>query len=911
MKKFLFPALALGLVLTSCQSDEPFAPGMGEEVQATFTISVPDAMGTRAASHSSAEGGFTNGAGQLNYTVVLLNDAKKVMYSATSAGNGTSATFSPTVVQGYNYKILAYATFDSAVEAPTVGQTIADTDAINNIATLKGINDESEDAYFCNTTVLGQANMSAMLKRPFGKLRLVATDYNKLQDLGVEVESVKVTYGENVKMEQTFDTFNKAFEVEGGNKVCTANKTTYTEAADNELTVFVDYLPAADGENDETMYPFEIEVTYANGKGTYTRTFSQDIPVKRNYLTTLRGDFFTTEAALTLTVDEMFENAINVNKWDGTTVTPVVEKNGTYAVSTAAELAWIAGVVNGTITRAEGDDFAGKTIVMMGDIDLNNHQWTPIGTEENPFKGTFEAYGNTIKNLNIVEEEAKEGKAFIGFFGYAKNATIKNVTFENVNLNIACLDIDHSQGHIGAVAGSLEGTSTIENVTVKGDIKVESTVTANGASRVAVVAGGNSYGNVTMKNVHVVANEGSYLKANNNVGALAGQLQGKSVFVNCTSNIDVTGTKFFAGGLIGLAAGDQLFKNCHTTGNVAITAGREGRNHDQYRVGGIAGGWADGATKVCELVNCSYTGEVSGKNSDGSVANPLDYWGYVGRGYTLNGCQGSTVIIDGVKFVQKYNTAAQAGIYDVINEAGHLVVATVDELKEKLADANVQNIYLADGVTFEGTFSITSNKNIISNPLNKATLKGRVEVRSCNPTFENVEFDRNETDSNNAMQIASNALQYKAVVMIYGNQTNKVTFKKCDFYNNNGTHKSAITNTAVELIVDECYFEGRSSSIYSQCNLSVTNSTFNYTGGNNVIASINGCGETGGKFIFKNNKIAGEKIFALSQFLSTVGFSNGKYFFDVQNNTGAGFDYYFLNEGRVPNAEFAIGSEKF
>ena len=99
MKKFLFPSLALGLVMTSCQSDEPFAPGAGEEVQASFTISVPDAMGTRAAGHSSAEGGYSNGAGQRNYTVVLLNDANKVMYSATSTGNGTSATIRPPVVR--------------------------------------------------------------------------------------------------------------------------------------------------------------------------------------------------------------------------------------------------------------------------------------------------------------------------------------------------------------------------------------------------------------------------------------------------------------------------------------------------------------------------------------------------------------------------------------------------------------------------------------------------------------------------------------------------------------------------------------------------------------------------------------------------------------------------------------------
>ena len=324
-----------------------------------------------------------------------------------------------------------------------------------------------------------------------------------------------------------------------------------------------------------------------------------------------------------------------------------------------------------TVTSAEGmqamveiaEEDNDAEIVLGGDIDLSElvitrstvSNWTPIGTEAKPFTGTFDGNGCTIKNLALVENEAKEGKAYIGFFGYAKNATIKNVTFENVYINIPCLDIDHSQGHIGAVAGSLEGTSIIENVTVKGDIQVESTLEANGASRVAVVAGGNTYGNVTMKNVHVIANEGSYLKANNNVGALAGQLQSVAVFENCSSNINVTGYKFFAGGLIGLTAGNSTFTNCHTTGDVTILAGRAGRANDHYRVGGIAGGWADNTKTPCVLTNCSYTGNISGTNADGSVANPLDYAGYVGRGYTLTNMAGSTVIIDGIKWVQVRN----------------------------------------------------------------------------------------------------------------------------------------------------------------------------------------------------------------------------------------------------------------
>lgn len=353
-------------------------------------------------------------------------------------------------------------------------------------------------------------------------------------------------------------------------------------------------------------------------------------------------------------------------------VTGTITKNGneiTWLVDTKEQLENIAAAVN------DGKKFEGEIIKLSADIDLNNEQWTSIGTsKEKTFEGTFDGGNYTIKNLEIIETEAKEDKAYIGFFGYAKNATIKNVTFENVKLNIACLDIDHSQGHIGAVAGSLEGTSTIENVTVKGDIKVEATFEANGASRVAVVAGGNESGNVTMKNVHVIANEGSYLKANNNVGALAGQLQVKNVFENCSSNIDVTAKKFFAGGLIGLAAGNSTFINCHTTGDVTVTAGREGRANDHYRVGGIAGGWADNTTNPCTLTDCSYTGKVSGANADGSVAEPLDYAGFVGRGYTLTNRAGSKVIIDGVEYVQASNSAFGNyyvnGVCEISNAAG-------------------------------------------------------------------------------------------------------------------------------------------------------------------------------------------------------------------------------------------------
>ena len=473
----------------------------------------------------------------------------------------------------------------------------------------------------------------------------------------------------------------------------TIAKQATAECADERLTIPADATYAYNIDFDVTLYYGEEEA-YTVHKQSVVTGVALEMGKAYNFVAEITPD--------NLNLLPIVFEVQGVDSWvDAGAEVPVDylydTQSNTCTVNSAEGLEQFAAEI------IAGNVDADATIVLGGNIDLNDltrsrtlaSNWTPVGTEEAPFTGTFDGNGYTIQNLTLVESEAKEGKAYIGFFGYAKNATIKNVTFENVYINIPCLDIDHSQGHIGAVAGSLEGTSTIENVTVKGDIQVYATQDANGASRVAVVAGGNSYGNVTMKNVHVIANEGSYLKANNNTGALAGQLQGKSVFENCSSNIDVTVNKFFAGGIIGLAAGDQLFKNCHTTGDVAVVAGREGRANDHYRVGGIAGGWADGKTKVCTLIGCSYTGNVSGKNVDGSVAEPLDYMGYVGRGYTLSNCEGSKVVIDGTEFVQVGN-AAPYGIYTI---NGCTPVSTADELVAAL-EAN-KGVYLMNDIKID------------------------------------------------------------------------------------------------------------------------------------------------------------------------------------------------------------------
>ena len=711
MKARFFALMALVLGLASCQTDmvDGVKVDANGEAPVTIQVGLPQEA-TRAAGADSAVGAIGNINLDNEYDIRYIlevydqndNLAKR---KEQFEDNSTSTKFDLRLVPGRHYRFVVWADFvEQGAEAPLHydASTLMDVKLIGNINEHMPM-DESRDAYTGvfntednNGNVFSASTaIDITLIRPFAKLRVVTND---MKELYSDLTTATVKYSTPI-----YSAFNALYakpvadrfeyNVEKSVNYATMNYENEAKPRVNGVqTLFADYLFGTE----ENVVLFTLDV--ADGVSAIpTINFNTSIPVQRNFLTTVMGPILTDPNNITVTIDSDFAGEKVVDIWDGESKTePDFKTDDTTGetvavIDSASDLAWLAdfvnnGMISSSATRANN----GVNFVLKADIDLDNMPWTPIGTSENNFVGTFDGNGHSIKNLNIVVTEAKEGKAYMGFLGYANNATIKNVTFENVYINIPCLDIDHSQGHIGAVAGSLEGTSTIENVTVKGDITVYATQTANGASRVAVIAGGNAFGDVTMKNVHVVANEGSSLIANNNVGALAGQLQGKMVFENCSSNINVTANKFFAGGLVGIAAGDSYIKNCHTTGNVSVVAGREGRHNDEYRVGGIAGGWADGKTKVFTLEGCTYSGEVSGKNSDGTVAEPLDYAGYVGRGYTLTNCAGSKVIVNGDEYVQKYDS-----VYGVYTINGLTPVATADELVAAL-EANEGVLFMND-----------------------------------------------------------------------------------------------------------------------------------------------------------------------------------------------------------------------
>ena len=105
------------------------------------------------------------------------------------------------------------------------------------------------------------------------------------------------------------------------------------------------------------------------------------------------------------------------------------EKETVYEISDPAQLAGLAAIVNGTADGIQQQDFSGKTVKLISDIDMGSKAWTGIGLaadsgkgefiekDSKPFQGTFDGQGHEIKNIKIENNESSRGAALFGYTG--------------------------------------------------------------------------------------------------------------------------------------------------------------------------------------------------------------------------------------------------------------------------------------------------------------------------------------------------------------------------------------------------------------------------------------------------------------------------------------------------------------
>ena len=216
-----------------------------------------------------------------------------------------------------------------------------------------------------------------------------------------------------------------------------------------------------------------------------------------------------------------------------------------YEISTAAELAWFRDYVNKESQFASAmltDDIDLSEFCHAADAATNTEElsWDPIGNGK-MYCGTFDGNGKTIRNLYI-----NSTFMFEGFFGYAKNGCIKNITFDNAKVK------NTNKFGTGILTGGFEGT--IENIKILANCSVEGTENTGG------IAGGGA-GYISNCENRAMVN------GTNNVGGIVGNSSDNTIS-SCANYGAVTGTKSNVGGMVGFFISGTI-QNCANYGDIS------------------------------------------------------------------------------------------------------------------------------------------------------------------------------------------------------------------------------------------------------------------------------------------------------------------------------------------------------
>ena len=346
--------------------------------------------------------------------------------------------------------------------------------------------------------------------------------------------------------------------------------------------------------------------------------------------------------------DETEESEKSFSPMSAMAITPEKPDNGDgtegepYQISTAAELYWFAGLVNGTL-EGERQNTAAYAILteditlnkdVLDDGNLNNgtfEQWTPIGEYgedgERAYTGTFDGNGKTISGLYIDSDDG-----YIGLFGYiGSGATVKNVGIVDSYVNGT-----GEYPHVGGVSGGCNGR--IENCYNKG--------TVSGSFSVGGISGSSSGSITNCYNTGTVSSSGLFaggicgqnmntgkIDRCYNTGAVTGTCTGgvcgyndEGEISNCYNTGAVSGAGIsYVGGVCGYNMNPGKIENCYNTG---IVSGSSSTNNDIYAGGvcGISYGtvtncYNTGAVSSTGTVSGTYAGGVCGRNLGGTVEN--------------------------------------------------------------------------------------------------------------------------------------------------------------------------------------------------------------------------------------------------------------------------------------------------
>lgn len=311
------------LLLSSCQREDMGATESGE-VNFTVTAGIPAGIATYAEDAFSHQGGAINVDPKqydLRYILeVYTEDENPVrVYRKTAIvpdDFSSDVTFSARLV-AKKYKFVFWADFVEEGSTEDTEGLHYNTDPLTQISykdgvSLEDLGTDMIDAYYHVEEVdltKSQNIQGILLHRPFGKIRLIATD--QLSDGAVQSEypaSVKIDY-KQIEIPASFDALNEK-PLETTLTIGDITSTTTVEDAlvsnntySGAYLLGYHYIFATDA---STAYEIDVTTYDQNNNVIGTRNLSL-IPVQKNKLTTVIGNFYTNEGTLQVVVEDPFD----------------------------------------------------------------------------------------------------------------------------------------------------------------------------------------------------------------------------------------------------------------------------------------------------------------------------------------------------------------------------------------------------------------------------------------------------------------------------------------------------------------------------------------------------------------------------------------------------------------------------
>ena len=308
---------------------------------------------------------------------------------------------------------------------------------------------------------------------------------------------------------------------------------------------------------------------------------------------------------------------------------PTQDESGVYGIASEKQLQWFAAKVNGGDTAISGK--------LTANIELTE-AWTPMGSQKQPFTGSFDGDGHSITGMSITfdSNDKSIGAPYLGLFGYVKGTEAQKAEIKNLTLT-GTLSITENYRNSYAYSGGLVGAAEYVSFT---DVTTDVTVTAKqGTAPYPWSYVGGFAGTVKNADFLRCVNNGSVTSDGDYVSGFVPKSE-TTTYTACANNGAITGrTKI--GGLGAEVKSTKVVDSCNT-GAIGLIAYGTGKQ----AIGGL-------------FAEIRYGSSITRSYNSGAVTGDCYVGGLVGSvGSSSDATNGPSYIVD------SYNSGAITGHSD-------------------------------------------------------------------------------------------------------------------------------------------------------------------------------------------------------------------------------------------------------